>query len=139
MSYLTNQILRVAATIRCNSIESNKNSDSAFNKNMTTDTPLTDALVYPNGTLATNILEHARDMERENNKSRQLAEEMSESNQLLLKEVHYYRRDLSESQVDLNSAVKLMVQFNTLRIQENKSITEEQWAEYCRLYRNYRK
>lgn len=106
---------------------------------MTTDTPLTDALVYPNGTLATNILEHARDMERENNKSRQLAEEMSESNQLLLKEVHYYRRDLSESQVDLNSAVKLMVQFNTLRIQENKSITEEQWAEYCRLYRNYRK
>ena len=39
MSYLTNQILRGAQTIRRNSSESNKNTDSGFNKNMTTDTP----------------------------------------------------------------------------------------------------
>ena len=43
MSYLTNQILRGAETIRRNSSESNKNTDSGFNKNMTTDTPRTDA------------------------------------------------------------------------------------------------
>ena len=43
MSYLTNQILRGAETIRRNSSESNKNTDSGFNKNMTTDTPRTDS------------------------------------------------------------------------------------------------
>ena len=43
MSYLTNQILRGAATIRRNSSESNKNTDNGFNKNMTADTPRTDA------------------------------------------------------------------------------------------------
>jgi DNA repair ATPase RecN len=48
MSYLTNQILRGAETIRRNSSKSNKNSDSAFNKNMTTltDTPRTDAVQF---------------------------------------------------------------------------------------------
>ena len=40
MSYLTNQILRGAETIRRNSSESNKNSAIAINKNMTADTPL---------------------------------------------------------------------------------------------------
>ena len=43
MSYLTNQILRGAETIRRNSSESNKNTDSGFNKNMTTDTPRIDS------------------------------------------------------------------------------------------------
>lgn len=32
---------------------------------MKTDTPRTDALIYPNGLLATNLLEHARELERE--------------------------------------------------------------------------
>jgi len=32
---------------------------------MKTDTPRTDALMLPNGTLATNLLEHARQLERE--------------------------------------------------------------------------
>jgi hypothetical protein len=32
---------------------------------MTTDTPRTDALMRPHGALATNILEHARQLERE--------------------------------------------------------------------------
>ena len=43
MSYLTNQILRGAETIRRNSSESNKNTDSGFNKNMTTETPRIDS------------------------------------------------------------------------------------------------
>jgi hypothetical protein len=36
---------------------------------MTSDTPRTDALIRPNGALATNLLEHARQMERELNSS----------------------------------------------------------------------
>ena len=32
--------------------------------NEVSDTPLTDALMFPNGTLATNVLEHARELER---------------------------------------------------------------------------
>ena len=34
---------------------------------MTTDTPRTDALMRPNGALATNLLEHARQLEMELN------------------------------------------------------------------------
>ena len=37
---------------------------------MTTDTPRTDALMRPNGALATNLLEHARQLERELNASK---------------------------------------------------------------------
>jgi hypothetical protein len=37
------------------------------NKNMVTNTPRTDALMRPNGALATNLLEHARQLEMELN------------------------------------------------------------------------
>jgi len=37
---------------------------------MTSDTPRTDALMKPNGAMATNLLEHARQMERELNASK---------------------------------------------------------------------
>jgi hypothetical protein len=40
---------------------------------------------------------------------------------------------------DLTSAVKLLAQFNTLRMTEDKSLSEQQWLEYCRLYRDYSK
>ena len=67
MSYLTNQILRGVETIRRNSRESNKNSDSAFNKNMTTDTPRTDALIMecPSHLQEVALANLAIDLERE--------------------------------------------------------------------------
>ena len=37
--------------------------------NQHTDTPRTDALVLPHGTLSTNLLEHARQLERELSKA----------------------------------------------------------------------
>jgi len=40
-------------------------------------------------------------------------------------------------QQELSSAVKLLSQFNTLRIKEDRSLSEDQWLEYCRLYREY--
>jgi len=40
---------------------------------------------------------------------------------------------------DLASAVKLLCKLNTLRFTEDKSLTEDEWLEYCRLYRNYSK
>jgi predicted RNase H-like nuclease (RuvC/YqgF family) len=36
----------------------------------TTNTPRTDALIFPNGAFATNLLEHARQLERELNASK---------------------------------------------------------------------
>jgi hypothetical protein len=40
---------------------------------------------------------------------------------------------------DLISSVKLLAQLNTLRMTEDKSLSEDQWLEYCRLYRDYSK
>ena len=53
-----------------NSTESNKNSDSAFNQNMTTDTPRTDAEIFEiqdcNGQLRKVItIQYAKQLERE--------------------------------------------------------------------------
>jgi len=40
---------------------------------------------------------------------------------------------------DLISSVKLLAELNTLRMTEDRSLSEDQWLEYCRLYREYSK
>lgn len=56
-----------------------------------------------------------------------------------------YEAEESESKLEaeaerlkeqLQSSVRLLTQFNTLRFLEDRSLTEKQWLEYCKLYRD---
>jgi hypothetical protein len=50
----------------------NLNTSQQMNSNCNTDTPRTDQLMLPHDALATNLIEHAREMERENQRLRDL-------------------------------------------------------------------
>jgi hypothetical protein len=77
---------------------------------MTTETPRTDALMRPNGALATNLLEHARQLERELNASKaevkrlrdllkraiKIAKTLSGGGSRACRELHHPKKDMHE-------------------------------------------
>ena len=68
------------------------------------DTPQTDDLARGNHVVPT---EFAQDLERERNNARQIANEMSESNEVLLADLHYTRQDLKEARKALKDIAAL--------------------------------
>jgi hypothetical protein len=68
------------------------------------DTPETDNLARGNHVVPT---EFAQDLERERNNARQIANEMSESNEVLLADLHYTRQDLKEARKALKDIAAL--------------------------------
>jgi hypothetical protein len=55
------------------------------------DTPKTDAFFLKRGSWSEDILAFCRKLERERDEARELAQQMSESNQVLMADVRFYR------------------------------------------------
>jgi len=64
-------------------------------------TPLTDALVHPNGCIAPNLLEHARKMESDANLYRQVSDQ--------LKARGYRKEEIIENLTKENEALKIVL------------------------------
>jgi hypothetical protein len=68
------------------------------------DTPETDNLARGNHVVPT---EFAQDLERQRNAARRIAGEMSESNEVLLADLHYARQDLKDARKALGDIAAL--------------------------------
>ena len=77
---------------------------------MTTDTPRTDALMRPNGALATNILEHARQLERELNEAKAKVERIRAEKNACLEGNKYYGDKAVVLQDKINRAIDVLME-----------------------------